>query len=64
MSNRNKAIFGALMLYAGFGFPAADAIGKKLVNIAKFEKRATAENIAVGVGAWLLLTGASGALLS
>ena len=59
-----KVLLGTGLLYAGLGFPGAKDVGRKLKSIAKYEKRETAENIAVGAGAFIVLSTAAGALLS
>lgn len=59
-----KVLLGTGLLYAGLGFPGARDVGRKLKSIAKYEKRETAENIAVGAGAFIVLSSAAGALLS
>jgi hypothetical protein len=63
-STQPKVLLGGGLVYAGLGFPGAADVGKKLKSIAKYEKRETAENIAVGAGTFIVLSSAAGALLS
>lgn len=63
-STQPKVLLGTGLLYAGLGFPGAEDVGRKLKSIAKYEKRETAENIAVGAGTFIVLSSAAGALLS
>lgn len=61
ITNTQKIMFGAGLVYAGLGFPGMKTIGKSLKNIAKYHKRDTAENLLVAGGGMIIMSGLAGA---
>ena len=61
ITNTQKIMLGAGLVYAGLGFPGMKTIGKSLKNIAKYHKRDTAQNLAVAGGVVLAGSGVLGA---
>lgn len=55
MPQRQALLLGAVLIYGGLGFPGLSEAGKSIQNILKYQKRATAENIAIAGGVILML---------
>lgn len=57
MSTGQRFLAGSALIYAGLGFPGITQLSKGLKNIAKYRKRESLENLAVGAGVYLVLQG-------